>query len=163
MLRACTSILTLTTDSAMAILLTGGTGKTSTRIATLLHTQHIPFVVACRNPPSTSTSSYASVKFDWTDSTTWLTAFSHAIKAVYMMEPQVTEAWIPMIRFIDFAIAKGVCRFVLCAGTTATRKADGMGRVWDAFIEREVEYCVLRPSWFMGMFSIWLAYAAAQV
>jgi festuclavine dehydrogenase len=41
---------------------------------------------------------------------------------------------------------------VLCAGTTAARGQDGMGRVWDAFVERGVEFCVLRPSWFMGTY-----------
>ncbi|KAF2627743.1 hypothetical protein BU25DRAFT_431087 [Macroventuria anomochaeta] len=89
--------------------------------------------------------------FDWTDSKTWPAAFSHQlIKAGYMMEPQVARPWAPMIEFFDFAVSNCVERFVLCAGTTAELGKNGMGRVWDAFIERKVEFCVLRPSWFMG-------------
>lgn len=69
-----------------------------------------------------------------------------------MMEPQVAQPWAPMISFLDFAISKGVMGFMLCAGTTAARGSDGMGRVWDAFVERGLEFCVLRPSWFVGTF-----------
>ncbi|KAJ4382630.1 hypothetical protein N0V86_001852 [Didymella sp. IMI 355093] len=132
----------------MAILLTGGSGKTSTRLASLLHTHNVDFLLASRNPSSSITPDNY-VKFDWTDSSTWPTAFRTPIRAVYMMEPQAAQPWIPMISFLDFAISKGATRFVLCAGTTAERGKDGMGRVWDAFVERGVEFCVLRPSWFM--------------
>lgn len=135
----------------MAILLTGGTGKTSTRIASLLRARNIHFLLASRNLPISSSLSRPHVIFDWTDHTTWPKAFTQPIEAVYMMEPQVAQPWVPMISFLDFAISKGVKRFVLCAGTTAERGKDGMGRVWDAFVEKEVEFCVLRPSWFMGM------------
>ncbi|KAJ4338845.1 hypothetical protein N0V95_007943 [Ascochyta clinopodiicola] len=94
--------------------------------------------------------SHPVVRFDWTDRRTWPAAFAHnSIEAVYMMEPQVAQPWVPMVDFLDFAIDQGAKRFVLCAGTTTTRDQDGMGRVWDAFIERKVEFCVLRPSWFM--------------
>jgi len=69
-----------------------------------------------------------------------------------MMEPQLPQPWVPMISFLDFALSKGVTRFVLCGGTTAARGQNGMGKVWDAFVERGVEFCVLRPSWFMGAY-----------
>ena len=134
----------------MAILLTGGTGKTSIRVSKLLREKEVSFLLASRNPPSSTSSSY-HVRFDWTDRATWPAVISHqSIRAVYMMEPQVAQPWIPMVEFLDFAISRGVKRFVLCAGTSTQRGKDGMGRVWDAFIEREVEFCVLRPSWFMG-------------
>ena len=135
----------------MTILLTGGTGKTSTRIASLLHPHNIPFLLASRSAPTSASTPYQHVRFDWTDRTTWANVFTRPIEAVYMMEPQVAQPWIPMISFLDFAISKAVKRFVLCAGTTAEQGKDGMGRVWDAFVERRVEFCVLRPSWFMGM------------
>jgi ergot alkaloid biosynthesis protein len=134
----------------MAILLTGGTGKTSTRIAALLQATNTTFLLASRR---THSSSHPSIHFDWTDPTTWHNAFAQdTINSVYMMEPQVGQPWVPMINFLDYAIDKGVKRFVLCAGTTTARGQDGMGRVWDAFIDRKVEFCVLRPTWFMGMF-----------
>ena len=134
----------------MSIVLTGGTGKTSTRIASLLRAHNLPFVLASRNVPSSGLTSYAHVRFDWTDCTTWANAFMQPVEAVYMMEPQVAQPWVPMITFLDFAISKGTKRFVLCAGTTSERGTDGMGRVWDAFVQRGIEFCVLRPSWFMG-------------
>jgi hypothetical protein len=137
----------------MTILLTGGSGKTSTRLASLLHTHNVDFLLASRKPSSSITPDN-HVQFDWTDSSTWPTAFPTPIRAVYMMEPQAAQPWVPMISFLDFAISKGATRFVLCAGTTAERGKDGMGRVWDAFVERGVEFCVLRPSWFMGMCQI---------
>jgi nucleoside-diphosphate-sugar epimerase len=135
----------------MAVLLTGGSGKTSTRIAPLLQAHNIDFTLASRTPPSSSTH-HRHVQFDWIDSSTWPKAFTTPVKAVYMMEPQVPQPWVPMIQFLDFAVSHGVTRFVLCAGTTAARGQDGMGRVWDAFVERGVEFCVLRPSWFMGTY-----------
>lgn len=67
-----------------------------------------------------------------------------------MMEPQVDKPWVPMIKFVDLAREKGVQRFVLCAGTSTCIGKDGMGRVWEHFISCGVDYCVLRPSWFMG-------------
>lgn len=55
-----------------------------------------------------------------------------------------------MIKFVDLARQKGVKRFVLCAGTSAAPGKDGMGRVWEHFMKVNVEFAVLRPSWFMG-------------
>jgi uncharacterized protein YbjT (DUF2867 family) len=138
----------------MTILLTGGTGKTSTRVAKLLKAVNLPFLLASRSGPDAAPAGYPAVKFDWTDESTWPKVFENgAIDAVYMMEPQVPEPWVPMIKFVDYAKAKGVKRFVLCAGTSAAVGKDGMGRVWQHYIDTGVEYCVLRPSWFMGSFT----------
>jgi festuclavine dehydrogenase len=135
----------------MTILLLGGTGKTATRVATLLDTAEKPFLLASRRGPEAAPNGYPAVKFDWTDESTWTNAFgSGPVEAVYMMEPQVDKPWVPMIKFVDMARQKGVSRFVLCAGTTACIGKDGMGRVWEHFINGGVDYCVLRPSWFMG-------------
>lgn len=136
----------------MTILLLGGTGRTATRTASLLRDANIDFLIASRRGPDAAPNGYPAIKFDWTDESTWTAAFeSRAIDAVYMMEPQVSHPWLPMIKFIDVAKDKGVKRFVLCGGTTTTRGKDGMGRVWDHFVETGVDFCVLRPSWFSGM------------
>ncbi|KAJ7078908.1 hypothetical protein B0H15DRAFT_924719 [Mycena belliarum] len=133
----------------MSILLTGGTGKTSTRLAKLLDTANVPFLLTSRRGPDAA-SEYPIVEFDWTDETTWPKLLDNGrIDAVYMMEPQVAQPWVPMIKFVDFAKEKGVKRFVLCAGTSAAVGKDGMGKVWEHYIKSGVEYCVLRPSWFM--------------
>jgi nucleoside-diphosphate-sugar epimerase len=144
----------------MAILLTGGTGKTSTRLARLLQNQHIPFLLASRRGTSAAPPpGMPAVKFDWLDKTTWQIPFQHKfadgsnISAVYMMEPLVSEPWIPLNDFIDYASKDhDVKRFVLVAGTSSELGKPGMGMVWQHFLDRGVDFCVLRPSWFMGMF-----------
>lgn len=135
----------------MTILLIGGTGKTATRVAASLAAAKKPFLLTSRRGPDAAPNGYPAVKFDWTLESTWSKLFENGhVEAVYMMEPHVPQPWIPMIKFVDFAKDKGVKRFVLCAGTTAAIGKDGMGRVWEHFIESRVDYCVLRPSWFMG-------------
>lgn len=144
----------------MAILLTGGTGKTSTRLARFLQNERIPFLLASRRGASAAPIGMPAVKFDWLDKTTWQSPFQHrfangsTISAVYMMEPLVSEPWIPLNDFIDYSSKHyGVKRFVLVAGTSAELGKPGMGMVWQHFLNRGVDFCVLRPSWFMGM--IW--------
>ncbi|KAF7517125.1 hypothetical protein G7054_g13906 [Neopestalotiopsis clavispora] len=140
----------------MTILLTGGSGKTATRIAALLAANQKPFLLGSRQGPLAHTESHDSqqtcVKFDMGDESTWTEPFRHnaQIEAVYLMEPRISEPWVSMNKFVDFAAQKhGVKRFVLCAGMSAAIGKDGMGRVWEHFIKSGVDYCVLRPSWFM--------------
>lgn len=57
----------------------------------------------------------------------------------------------PMNSFIDFALKQyDVRRFVLVAGSPAELGKLGVGMVWQHFHYTGVDYCVLRPSWFMG-------------
>ncbi|RYP10955.1 hypothetical protein DL765_007958 [Monosporascus sp. GIB2] len=134
----------------MSYLLIGGTGKTATRLAAHLAAAKKPFLLASRRGSDAAPNGYPAIKFDWTVEETWAKPFeSRSFQAVYMMEPQVTEPWVPMIKFVDFAKSKGVKRFVLCAGTSAAVGKDGMGRVWEHYIKSGLDYCVLRPSWFM--------------
>jgi festuclavine dehydrogenase len=135
----------------MTYLLLGGTGKTATRVAASLAAAKKPFVLASRRGPDAAPNGYPAIKFDWTNESTWSAPFEDSpVEAVYMMEPQVDKPWVPMIKFVDLAKSKGVSRFVLCAGTSAAIGKDGMGRVWEHFVNSGVEYAVLRPSWFMG-------------
>ncbi|KAI0139244.1 hypothetical protein BJ166DRAFT_605093 [Pestalotiopsis sp. NC0098] len=134
----------------MSVLLIGGSGKTAVRVAALLSESKKPFLLASRRGPDAAPNGYPAVKFDWTDESTWNRGFEAGlVESVYLMEPQVALPWLPMIKFVDFARQKGVKRFVLCAGTSAAPGKDGMGRVWEYFIETKVEFAVLRPSWFM--------------
>lgn len=141
----------------MTILLTGGSGKTATRIAALLAANQKSFLLGSRQGPLHHSESHDSqqtlVKFDMGDESTWTEPFRHdaQIEAVYLMEPRISEPWVSMNKFVDFAAKKhGVKRFVLCAGMSAAIGKDGMGRVWEHFVKSGVDYCVLRPSWFMG-------------
>ncbi|KAI0974065.1 NAD(P)-binding protein [Xylaria arbuscula] len=134
----------------MSILLTGGSGKTAPRVAALLAADKKPFLLGSRQGPGAGPNGNYTIKFDLSDESTWSKPFENTqIKAVYLMEPRISEPWVPMKKFIDFAKKQGVKRFVLCAGTSATIGKDGMGRVWEHLIQSGVDYCVLRPSWFM--------------
>ncbi|KFZ00293.1 hypothetical protein V500_01106 [Pseudogymnoascus sp. VKM F-4518 (FW-2643)] len=140
----------------MRVLLTGGTGKTSVRLARFLQNENIPFLLASRRGLSAAPSGMPAVKFDWLDQSTWKEPFQYrfaeggTISAIYLMEPLVAEPWKPMNEFIDYARTEyGVGRFVLVAGSSAEPSQPGMGMVWQHFLDTGVDYCVLRPSWFM--------------
>ena len=144
----------------MAILLTGGTGKTSTRIAKLLQEANVPFVIASRRATSSSTGGFQAVQFDWLDPSTFANPFEHQfpnqekISTVYLLAPPAVADPAPcMNQFVDFARQRyGVKRFVLMAGGSAQPGGPAHGKVWQHLLELEVEYCVLKPTWFMGMF-----------
>jgi uncharacterized protein YbjT (DUF2867 family) len=140
----------------MAILLTGGTGKTSLHLASLLQQANIPFLLTSRRGPSAS--SLPTVKFDWNDETTWINAFTHQfpesekITAIYLLSGELAEPAPLLNKFIDLANNEyGVKRFVLCSGSTAEIGGSYHGKIWQKLHDEKLEYCVLRPSWFMGM------------
>jgi len=141
----------------MAILLTGGTGaQTSLHIANLCTKANIPFVFASRRGGSDNKDASPAVRFDWTDPSTYPEPFSHVfpngdtITAVYMVIPRAEQPEKHMMAFIDYAITRGVKRFVLMAGTTATLGSYGPGQVWKHLVEKGVEYAICRPTWFQG-------------
>ena len=104
-----------------------------------------------RSPPAAP--KFPTTRFDWLDDTTWEAPFqqtSGQISAVYLVSPPVTDPLPPMSRFIDFARARGVRRFVLLTASAIPRGGIGMGKVHDYLASLGVEYCVLRPTWFMG-------------
>ncbi|EAW09869.1 uncharacterized protein ACLA_040850 [Aspergillus clavatus NRRL 1] len=134
----------------MAILLTGGTGKTSIRVARFLHNENIPFVLASRRGQSAAPPDMPAVKFNWLEKDTWRIPFDYkfandqVISAIYLMEPQAPEPWKPLNEFIDYAREKhGVRRFVLVAGSSAECGKPGMGMVWQHFLDRQVDYCIV--------------------
>ncbi|OSX68124.1 hypothetical protein POSPLADRAFT_1043265 [Postia placenta MAD-698-R-SB12] len=144
----------------MAILLTGGTGKTSVRIARLLQDAKIPFVLASRRGEAAAPSGMPAVKFDWLDSSTFATPFQHefpgdeGVSAIYLVAPEAADPASPMIAFVDYAVKEhGVNRFVLMAGSSAEPGGRLLGQVWQHLNDIGVEYCVLRPTWFMENFS----------
>ncbi|OZJ04494.1 hypothetical protein BZG36_02663 [Bifiguratus adelaidae] len=130
----------------MAVLLTGGTGKTSVRIARFLQDAKIPFLLASRRGEAAAPSGMPATKFDWLDDSTFEKPLQHkfpggeGIYAVYLVAPEVADPAAPMNAFVDYAIKEhGVNRFVLIG-------------VWQHFVDIGVEYCVLRPTWFMENF-----------
>lgn len=55
--------------------------------------------------------------------------------------------------FTEFAISKGVKRFVLLTSSTIPLGGHGHGKVHEYLVERGVDYGVLRPTWFMGKYT----------
>jgi festuclavine dehydrogenase len=141
----------------MTILLLGGRGKTSSRIASLLHAANFPFLVASRSVAIDHPHKQA--RFDWLKEETYENPFSVAsangtgpISTVYLVPPPIFDLAPPMIKFIDFARPKGVRRFVLLSASTIDKGGPAMGQVHEYLANLDgIEYTVLRPTWFMGM------------
>ena len=145
------------------ILLLGGTGKISSRIAPLLSLNSYSVVLASRSGSAPSSlRNCHGVKFDWLDLTSYLNPFnnnnisanSETFSAIFLVAPPVLNGFLLMKEFIDLAIAKGVKRFVLLSGSLLD-VGDGpmLRRVSEYIISCDVEYTFLRPSWFMGNIS----------
>ncbi|KAG4428982.1 hypothetical protein IFR05_015535 [Cadophora sp. M221] len=146
----------------MAILLTGGKGKTSIRLARILKDANIPFIMTSRKGGSESSDDLSVAKFDWLDESTFGSPFQHRsikgerVSAVYIVMPENDDPVTPTNAFIDYAVHKhGVKRFVLFSGTTAKKGAPDVGKIWEHLDQIGVEYCVLRASWLMENFAEW--------
>ncbi|KAI0381638.1 putative ergot alkaloid A [Hypomontagnella monticulosa] len=143
----------------MTILLTGGRGKTASRIAKLIRDANMPFLVASRS--TSPASPYKQAVFDWTKDDTYENPFTKAstdgmapISAIYLVPPPIFDLAPPMIRFVDFAVQRGVKRFVLLSASTIEMGGPAMGQVHKHIASLgSIEYAVLRPTWFMENFS----------
>jgi uncharacterized protein YbjT (DUF2867 family) len=140
----------------MAIIVTGGTGKTGIRVGKLLQEANIPFVLTSRNAQASATVGMPVTRFEWGDSSTFANPFQHIsekISAIYLIGPRsVTDASGAVNAFIDYAVKEhGVRRFVLTGGTLLKKGGHlEIGKVWTHLDEIGVDYCVLRLTWFMG-------------
>jgi hypothetical protein len=86
----------------MAILLTGGTGKTSTRLASLLRDANIPFLLTSRKGQASAPSGMQAAKFDWTDPSTYANPFSVLAEnttAIYLIAPEMSGMFSPCTAF----------------------------------------------------------------
>ncbi|KAJ9614587.1 hypothetical protein H2200_002724 [Cladophialophora chaetospira] len=144
----------------MTILLTGGTGKTSLRVARLLQDGNISFLLASRRGATAAPDGMPAVNFNWLDSSTFENPFTHSlsnqetISAIYLISPEIAEPANSMNDFIDFAVQKHkVGRFVLLAGNSIEQGGIHVGKVWQHLVDIGVEYCVIRATWFMERMS----------
>ncbi|KAF7914714.1 uncharacterized protein EAE98_011413 [Botrytis deweyae] len=123
----------------MAVLVTGGTGKTSLQLAHHLQSASIPFLLASRKAKLTAPDGMQAINFDYADPSTYQAIFTHSfphdevIKAVYLVAPEVPDPVPVMNAFIDVAIKNGVNRFVLLSGSDTEKGGDGQ-LVMDNFI-----------------------------
>lgn len=124
------------------ILVLGGTGKTGRRVATKLQAKGIPTRIASRS---------ATPSFDWNDETTWSAALN-GISAVYLSyapDLAVPGATDTVRNFVAHAVDAGVKRLVLLSGR-GEEEAQACERVVQ---ETDLEWTVVRASWFMQNFS----------
>ncbi|KAK0230275.1 hypothetical protein IW262DRAFT_388800 [Armillaria fumosa] len=135
----------------MTVLITGGKGKTTSRLARLLKDGNKPFLVASRSGGD-HTDEFPSCRFDWLDATTYAIPWSKVeeITSVYLVPPPVLEMLPPMKAFIDYCREKRVKRFVLLSASVVEPGGFAAGKVHEYLTRIGVEYCVLRPTWFMG-------------
>ncbi|KAH8661395.1 hypothetical protein BGZ60DRAFT_455250 [Tricladium varicosporioides] len=152
----------------MAILLTGGTGKTSLGIAYLLKDAKIPFVIASRKGQEGVPPGMQGARFEWTDSSTLESALNYKfpgkekISAVYLVPPKIADLETSMNALVDLAVKKGVKRFVLCTGSSTTQDGRGVGKVWQHFVNLKVDYTILLCTWFMENFLDWQHHASIR-
>ncbi len=124
------------------ILILGGTGKTGRRIADKLLTKGISTRIASRS---------ATPSFDWNDEATWPAALD-GISAVYLSyapDLAVPGATDSVRRFVALAVDAGVRRLVLLSGR-GEEEAQACERIVQ---ETDLEWTVVRSSWFMQNFS----------
>lgn len=149
------STLAMSSKPTGTILLTGGTGKISSRISSLLSANGNDVLLASRSGTSPALPRCKGIKFDWLDASTYNNPFDNAsISAVFLVAPPVMDCVPPMTAFIDLAVKNGVKRFVLLSASVL-EAADGpmMSRVCDYIKALKVDYAILQPTWFVGMCS----------
>lgn len=138
------------------ILLLGGTGKVSSRIAPLLCADGYSVILASRSGKSPSLPNCQGVPFDWFDETSYANPFTKCkdIKTIFIVAPPITDQLPPSKAFIDLAISRGIQRLVLL-GASVLDDGDGpmMAAVSKYIISLGVEYAILKPTWFMENFS----------
>ncbi|CAF9908473.1 MAG: hypothetical protein HETSPECPRED_008089 [Heterodermia speciosa] len=137
----------------MTILLTGGNGKTSSRLAPLLKQEGFQVLVASRS--GAVRDGIKSCRFDWLDESTYANPFEAAsdISALYIVAPRTMDMLTPTKGFIDYALKKGVKRFVLLSASSVQCGDPAHGKIHEYIKSLNVEYGVLRPTWFMQNFS----------
>ena len=131
----------------MSILVTGGRGNTSSGLSALLHEANVPFVVASRS--NDESSPYQQAQFDWSDESTYKPLLqSTPFKAAYLIPPPTSDMVERTKAFIDVACSQGVKRFVLLSASVIEASGPAHGQIHEYLTSLDVEYAVLRPTWF---------------
>lgn len=130
------------------ILVTGGTGKTGSRVVEFLRAKGLTPRIATRHPKED-----AEIRFQWQDASSFETAFK-SIEAVYLVAPTDTLDSIGAMQpGLEAALAAGVRRFVLLSASSLEEGGPMMGSVHAWLRKNAPQWSVLRPSWFMQNFS----------
>ncbi|TFK18049.1 NAD(P)-binding protein [Coprinopsis marcescibilis] len=162
--------MSTTSDSTATTLFTGGASQVGVAIAKLLVAEGRKVLFGSRS--GRVPDGFSSVKFDWDDPSTFENPFKvdgYDIQSVYLLPPPLkVYSADEVFAFIDIAIARGVKKFVLITGTSVEmsdadrvgsnlaldRHRCSMAKVHKYLDSKGVEYCVLRPTWFMENFVV---------
>jgi festuclavine dehydrogenase len=144
----------------MAVLITGGTGKTARHLERFLANANTPFVLTSRRGPSGAPEGLSdkTVKFDMLDESTFAAPFAYKfqngekITSLYLIAPECENPAFVADSFIDYVTKKGVKRIVMLAGSTAEISNEFVADTCKSLTDIGLEYCVLRPTWFNGIF-----------
>ncbi|PQE26091.1 Ergot alkaloid biosynthesis protein [Rutstroemia sp. NJR-2017a BBW] len=152
----------LQAEKKSAILLLGGTGKVSRRIAPLLCSADSTATVLLASRSGSVPQSCVGlpnsigIHFDWLDPATYSNPFqtTYSISALFFIAPPVYDALPPAKSFLDLARAHHVPRVVFLSGSVL-HAGDGpvLAQIATYIKEMGCEYTVLRASWFMENFS----------
>ncbi|KAJ5612591.1 ergot alkaloid A [Penicillium lagena] len=126
----------------------------------LLDNANIQFLLASRT--RSNTCLYTQCYFDWDDESTYGNPFHQTlvnglgqISAAYIVAPPVLDIVPHVIKFIDFARTKTIKRIVFVSASILEKGGEQMGQVHEYLdsLSGELEWTVLRPTWFMENFS----------
>ncbi|KAJ3517516.1 hypothetical protein NLJ89_g459 [Agrocybe chaxingu] len=136
----------------MTTLITGGTGKTGSALARLLHAANLPVLIATRR--GVAPEPFKAVTFEWHNPSTFENPFKadSSIDRVFLVAPDDVEPLVHMKPFIDLAVSKGVKRFVFISATQVEKGGTIYGQVHEYLVDIGVDYTVLRPTWFIENF-----------
>ena len=143
----------------MAILVTAGTGKSSKHLEKLLQQENIPFILTSRRGAAAAPVGLAdrTVKFDMLDKSTYANAFEYKLvngkklTAMYLITPETEHPLQYLDAFIEFAVDHGIQRVIMMAGSIAEVTPEWVEQTWRYLSSLQVEFRVLRPTWFSGM------------
>jgi uncharacterized protein YbjT (DUF2867 family) len=123
-----------------AVLVTGASGTTGSRVAARVAARGIAVRAASRS---------GAVQFDWYDPDTHAGALAGADR-VYLVPPvRDPDPQAVMLPFLDLARAAGVRRAVLLSNSLVSAGDPMTGTVHKVIADTFSEWAVLRPSWFM--------------
>ena len=133
------------------VLLTGGTGKTGSRLAQQLIEAGHPVRIASRS--GAGILGAQGVRFNWLEDSGHEAALQ-GVRSVYLVAPAGSmEPHSVMAPFIERAMQSGVRRFVLLSASLIEEGGPAMGETHRMLREAAPEWAVLRPTWFMQNFS----------
>ncbi len=123
-------------------LVLGGTGKTGRRVTERLQSRGVKTRIASRS---------ANPSFEWNDPGTWEAALEDVTAAYITYAPDlaIPGATASIRAFVEKAVAQGVKHLVLLSGR-GEEEAQACERIIQ---EADVEWTIVRASWFMQNFS----------